>query len=389
MSVKLSAIATRPGSFRVSHAEMTGFLRAQLDDPVSARKYALLAREGSVSEKRSVLPDFGMTEREDARLYVPGKPFPDTARRMEVYRDEAVPLAIEVARESLERSDWRPDMVTHLITVSCTGLTAPGLECLLPESLGLPREIARHTVNFMGCYAAFHGLRLAHLICSQHPEARVLMVCVELCSLHFQRKPDHDNLRSMYLFNDGAAACTVSRTPMPGTKVLALHGFASALLPEGGGDMAWNVAAHGFEMVLSKRVPALLEPNIADTLDRLLSDHFLKREDIRHYAIHPGGRDILHSFRSAVGLPADSLSIPFQVLHDYGNMSSPTILFVLAALLEHQPPPQGPELVYAAAFGPGLTIESALLWLETNHPAEPASKKYPATGPFPPPTHVR
>jgi predicted naringenin-chalcone synthase len=378
MSVKLSAIATRPGTYRHSHAAVAGFLRQQQGD-VAARKYAMLSRSGSVSEKRSVLPDFGMPESRKARLYAPEDPFPDTARRMEIYRSEAVPLATDVAQDSLRLAGWHPEMVTHLITVSCTGLTAPGLECLLSESLGLPRDIDRHTVNFMGCYAAFHGLRLAHLICSRAPEARVLMVCVELCSLHFQRKQDHDNLRSMYLFNDGAAACVVSRTPLPGPSVLSLHAFASALLPAGSGDMSWNVAAHGFEMVLSKRVPSLLGANIAETLDRQLSDHFLKRDDIRHFAIHPGGRDILHSFLGAVGLPADQLSIPFRILHDFGNMSSATILFVLAGLLERQPPPPGPELVYAAAFGPGLTIESALLWLEPNRPPRNGPPILPTT----------
>ncbi len=362
----IHTICVAPGTYASDQPSMVQYLERACNDPVFARKYALLAREQSVQFKRSFLPDFSLELLNTPMLFVPDHPVPDIGQRMRVYADLAPSVGCAVAREVLHRAGKSTGDITHLITLSCTGLMAPGLECAIAERLELPAGIQRHTVNFMGCYAAFHGLRLAHLICSSHPDAQVLLVSVELSALHFQQGHSKDQVLGTYLFNDGAAACLVSGRRPVGMPCLQAGRFDSLLLHEGKADMAWTIGLKGFELVLSSRVPELVYRHIKKAVDHTLAGAALAPSNIRHFAVHPGGKNILGSFARALDIEDSALSRSYETLRNYGNMSAATILFVLNHLLADASAEPGP--VYAAAFGPGLTIESALLHLL---PAEP------------------
>ena len=214
----------------------------------------------------------------------------------------------------------------------------------------------------MGCYGAVNALRLADSIVRADPAARVLVVSVELCTLHFQKSPEPDHLVSNALFGDGAAAALVLGEPLPGGQpCLALQAFHCGLEPAGLADMAWHIGDFGFEMTLSGYVPALIEGGIGALVARLLHELPVPAQAIRHFALHPGGRKILEAIEKALGLSAHDNRHAYQVLREYGNMSSATVLFVLRELLAHATPADHCAPVLSCAFGPGLTMEAMLL----------------------------
>ena len=249
-----------------------------------------------------------------------------------------------------------PGAITHLITVSCTGMSAPGLDLQLMEALQLPTSVFRSSVNFMGCYAAIHGLKWADAICRSEPGAKVVVVCVELCTLHFQSEATKDNISSAMLFSDGAAAVLVTADTDP-RKGFRLEQFHSEVSLHGKRDMAWDIAQTGFRMTLSGYIPELLEADFASLVERALTRASLKTNDIRHWCIHPGGRRILDAIGKSLHLPGDALAHSYSVMRDYGNMSSPTLLFVLKRIQDALHDEDG-AYVFASAFGPGLTMET-------------------------------
>lgn len=305
-------------------------------------------------------------DRESGALLEPG-----TAVRNDIYAREADRLFIEVARHSLDADPAiTASDITHVVTVSCTGFHAPGPDYAIVRALGLPTAVQRYHLGFMGCYAALPALRAATQFCRADPQAVVLVVSVELCTLHLRSSSDPDTIIASSLFADGAAAALVTArdlpTPAPG---FVLDGFHTALIPEGADDMAWTVGDTGFEMVLSTRVPQLIGAHIDDALRQLWQGDDgvaagLGRAPIgdvvRHWAIHPGGRGILDRVQERLGLDDSQLHPAREVLRTCGNMSSATVMFVLQRILEHERPQPG-ERVAAMAFGPGLTAESALL----------------------------
>jgi len=288
-------------------------------------------------------------------------PEPTLKERNELFARESRRLATAVTAKLMRVHGIAPASITHLVTVSCTGFSAPGFDFHLVGDLGLSRDLHRFHIGFMGCFGAFPALKLAHSVCSSEPKARVLIVSVELCSLHFQLRPETDFLVSNSLFSDGCAAALVSsrREDSPGARFV-IDGFASRIIPDSESAMAWTIGEHAFDMRLSAYIPSLLETNITPLLDSLLASAGLGREDIRHWAIHPGGRKILDKLRGAIGLGSAALEDSYGVLRDFGNMSSATVLFVLRRILEHREPGR----CFAAAFGPGLTAETALLTQE-------------------------
>lgn len=333
-----------------------------LPEAEAGRLAKMYARSG-IETRHSVIPDYGCGP--EARRMYPStpdlEPFPGLSQRMAVFQQEALPLALKAVqacfdkRPTLQRSE-----ITHIISVTCTGLSAPGLDLMLLKALELPTSTMRTGVNFMGCYAALHGLKLAEAICQSQPEAVVLLVCVELCTLHFQKTPSPDNLAANLLFADGAAAALLcGEAKRPAGPVLQITGFASEVALQGWSDMAWDLSESGFLMRLSAYVPELLQQGIAPLVERALSGLGLKQADVAHWAIHPGGRKIVEVTELALGLPA--LEASRQILAECGNMSSPTVLFVLERIWERFMTWQPQERVLAAAFGPGLTLETALL----------------------------
>ena len=200
---------------------------------------------------------------------------------------------------------------------------------------------------------------MAQAFCEADPDATVLVVCLELCTLHLKFQSDPDSLISASVFADGAAAAVVSaRPPEDGRGALEMTAFATTLTPTGEEDMAWTVGDKGFDMVLSTYVPSIIEANLREALAPLFAEVGLTEEDIDHWAIHPGGRAILDKVEASLALAPDKLLPSREVLRDYGNMSSATVLFILQKLLAA--PAVDDEKVYAMAFGPGLTVESGL-----------------------------
>jgi predicted naringenin-chalcone synthase len=232
-------------------------------------------------------------------------------------------------------------------------MSAPGLDLQLMEILNLPKHIFRTSLNFMGCYAAIHALKLADAICKTDTTARVMIVCTELCTLHFQKEATPDNIASTLLFGDGSAAALVTHDIFH-SKGLHLKEFYSEVVPKGKKDMAWELSSTGFLMTLSGYVPELIEEDFEQLVQRALQKANIQKEEIRQWCIHPGGKRIVEAIQKSLGLISDDLQASYKVLREYGNMSSPTLLFVLKELMQEQK--EGS--VFAAAFGPGLTMET-------------------------------
>lgn len=296
---------------------------------------------------------------------------PGTKTRNEVYVREAWKLYVDAARMTLDADpDIVPSDVTHVITVSCTGFYAPGPDYEIVRALGLADSVQRYHLGFMGCYASIPALRAANQFCAADPDAVVLVVSVELCTLHLRSSEDPDMIVATSLFADGAAAGFVTaRSFDSDTPGFALDRFHTGLIPEGKKDMAWMIGDEGFEMVLSTAVPQLIGENIFDALRPLYSQEAELAagfedgsigEKIDHWAIHPGGRSILDRVEERLDLTEKQLTPAREVLRQYGNMSSATVLFVLKRILEEEGAGDG-ERVSAMAFGPGLTAEAALM----------------------------
>lgn len=320
-------------------------------------------RSSAIRSRSSVVPDY-VAEPGDFTFYPPTwslSPSPTTAERMELYRREAPPLALAAAAACLDRAPeiLRAD-VTHVIIVTCTGFFAPGLDTLLVKDLGLRADVERTVVGFMGCYAAFPALRAAVAACAMRDDAVVLVVCVELCSIHFQNELTMDNVIANCLFSDGAAAALVTaEKPPSGRAGFRIVDSYSRIEEDTESQMTWTVIDTGFQMTLSAEVPATLDRSIVPFANELLVRNSLTMEDVRFWAVHPGGRRIVDAVRDRLGLSEDEVAGSYEVLARFGNMSSPTILFVLEGVLDGAREPH--ELGIALAFGPGLTLESMLL----------------------------
>ncbi|MVA74766.1 type III polyketide synthase [Auraticoccus sp. F435] len=288
---------------------------------------------------------------------------PSTGVRNARYVEHVPDLVLQAARRALEQAPGlAASDVTHVVTASCTGFFAPGPDHVLVRDLGLPPATERFHLGFMGCYAAFPALRTARALCAADPSAVVLVVCVELCTLHVHAGDDVDTVVAASVFGDGAAAAVVTaRPPAPGATVLELTGFASTVVTTGEDEMAWTIGDQGFDMVLTGAVPRLVERHVAAALEPLrtrLPGMAGPWSDVPGWAVHPGGRSVLDRVQHALGLDEHQLAPSRRVLREHGNMSSATVLFVLAELLADADQP-GP--VCAMAFGPGLTVETALL----------------------------
>ncbi len=279
---------------------------------------------------------------------------PTTAARMAYYEQQALKLAEPAAAAALENASIRPEAITHLVTVSCSGFEAPGVDIGLISRLGLSAGVTRTNVGFMGCHGAFNGLRVAQAFAASNPKARVLVVCVELCSLHQQYSTDPQQIVANALFADGAAAIVVQGGAHPSN--WGLLDQQSLILKDTEDMMSWRIRDNGFEMTLSPSVPDLIRKDLRNWLDAWLPKSGLTLAGIRSYAVHPGGPRILNAVIEGLELPGEALDASRGILSEYGNMSSPTILFILDRLRS-----MGAETpCLALAFGPGLTIEAAL-----------------------------
>jgi predicted naringenin-chalcone synthase len=281
---------------------------------------------------------------------------PTTQHRMERYVQEAPTLAQRAATEALERAEVMPSEITHLVTVSCTGFSAPGFDIALIKRLGLPATTQRVHVGFMGCHGALNGLRVARGIAAAEPDSRILLCAVELCSLHFHYGWDPKKVVANALFADGAAAVVGAPATDGQSQPWRMAASGSCLIPDSEYAMTWNIGNHGFEMTLSTRVPGLIGENLRPFMDSWLAKHGLRVEDIRSWAVHPGGPRILSCVEEPLGLTPERTAVSREVLSEHGNMSSPTVLFILQRLRERE----APLPCVALGFGPGLVAEAAL-----------------------------
>lgn len=285
---------------------------------------------------------------------------PGTADRMERFSHFAPGLALASATGALATSATRPDEITHLIPVTCTGFFSPGLDIHLINSLGLRPEVQRVQVGFMGCHGAFNAMATARHIVLANPRAKVLICCVELCSLHLAYGFHPQRLVANALFADGSASAVIgldSSGSTPSTPAIA--DVSTLLIPSSLDAMTWRIGDHGFEMTLSPTVPALIRTHLPDCVNTLLAAHQLAVTDLQYLALHPGGPKVLTATTDALGVDPSMSAPSRQVLAEHGNMSSATILFVLQQLL--QSGARGHCL--ALGFGPGLTAEAMLLEL--------------------------
>ncbi|MGO4385609.1 type III polyketide synthase [Specibacter sp. RAF43] len=290
---------------------------------------------------------------------------PGTKARNDLFAVEASTLFIEAAAAAVAACDGvGPADITHVITVSCTGFFNPGPDYKIVRALGLDPAVQRYHLGFMGCYAAFPALRAAKAFCDADPQAVVLVVSAELCSLHVRTSNDPDTIMGSSLFADGAAAAVVTARELPSTRaVIDLDHFETVLTPVGEDSMAWNIGDQGFEMVLTTYVPRIIDDHIVGALEPLLAHEpalaARPYRDIRHWAIHPGGRSILDKVEAKLQLTADQLVPSRETLRNFGNMSSATVMFVLKHILG-LPAVDARESICAMAFGPGLTVETGL-----------------------------
>lgn len=309
---------------------------------------------------RDLVDDILQGTRHSGSVFLPGtdgeRGGPTTAQRMQYYAEHAPPLALAAARRALDEAGCPPGEISQLVTVSCTGFAAPGVDVQLIRGLGLPAVTPRTNVGFMGCHGALNGLRVARALAEADPGSKVLLCAVELCGLHYHYGWDPQKLVANALFADGAAALVGS---VDGADdAWRLRDSGACLLPESETAMTWTVGDNGFEMTLSKQVPVLIARHLRGWLEEWLAGSGLSVDEIGTWAVHPGGPRILTAVEEALDLSPDATAVSREVLARCGNMSSPTLLFILDRLRRAA----APRPCVALGFGPGLNAESALFF---------------------------
>ncbi len=300
-----------------------------------------LYKNSAISTRRSVMENFDLLFSE-----------PTPNERNDIYKEQAPKLAIEAAKKALDQWGEAPEKITHIISVSCTGMMAPGLECFIIQELALRPNVRRTAINFMGCCAAFNALAVARSIAREDASHYVLLVCTELCSLHGQVDLSSDSLLANALFADGSAACVIGRKR--DNYLWEIMEQSSFLLENTQKLMSWDVAESGYAMKLSLKVPVIIKKNIISFVKSIVHERNIFEEC--DWAIHPGGKDILQAIEKACSLLPWQTDASWQTLRENGNMSSATFLFVLQRLLKKRS-----QWALGLGFGPGLAMEGILL----------------------------
>ncbi len=328
------------------HRLFIDWAEGQIEDPRLRKLFLRMAERSGIEHRWSVLPPApgGRPHNEPGGFYHGA--MPPTSTRMRTYAAEAPELALKAIARLKEQVEL--EGVTHLVVASCTGFVAPGIDQIIARRLGLD-EVERTLVGFMGCYAAVSALRTAYHIVRSEPEARVLTVTVELCSLHLQETQALEPLLAMLQFSDGAAAALVSAEPGG----LEMSHLFSCALEDSAELIQWTIGDTGFEMTLSGEVPGRIQHALADEGVRTTLYNGWGPGEIDSWAVHAGGRSILDAVEKGLELPQGALFASRDVLARYGNMSSSTLMFVLAELIGRPDTGKG----VALAFGPGLAAE--------------------------------
>lgn len=362
MPAYIQAIAT----YTPEYSYEQDILREKMKDLVAENDlhrrliHQIYSRSG-IQTRHSVLKDF--KDQKNRELYYNGHgATPGTGIRNKIYERKGREMFVNIAQKVMDvYPEISPESITHLITISCTGFYAPGPDYDIIKALNLKPSIERYHLGFMGCYAVLPGLKLAAHICQSDPDANVMIVSNELCTLHFQGGTKTDDLISASVFADGSAGTIVTPDKPDSKNYFQISDFASTIIEEGSEEMTWSIGDTGFNMVLSTYIPEILSKNLDDFLGPVLEQYKLVRDDISLWAVHPGGRAILDRVEQQLNFPSDTLKYSRKILSDYGNMSSATVLFVLSEILTEKETESTPKNVLAMAFGPGITIESGHL----------------------------
>jgi alpha-pyrone synthase len=361
MNSAITAIGTATPVYTCSQSDIAGLMAKGLHlSPARSKILHKIYAASGIEQRHSVLADYARELGEFE--FLPNEkesPFPTTKERMSLYKAHALGLAISAIEDCLVNAPCQKE-ITHLITVSCTGMYAPGIDIEIVQHLQLSSSVKRTAVHFMGCYGAFNALKVADSISRAEASARVLVVCVELCSLHLQKEFTMDNIISNALFADGAAAVLIEQ-PLDATRYLKFETFHCDIVPQTQQEMTWHISDFGFEMVLSAYVPEAIKLGIHQFSQRLLKNAAISLQDIDYYAIHPGGVAILEACEESLGISPEDNRFSYDVLRQNGNMSSATILFVLKAIWKQLGVSDHHKTIFCCAFGPGLTLESMLL----------------------------
>lgn len=283
---------------------------------------------------------------------------PTTRHRMQLYADNAAPLAKTAVEGAFEEAGVDPRDVTHLVTVSCTGFDAPGVDVELIDGLGLAPTTERINVGYMGCHGAINGLRAAKAIAASEPGSLVLLSATELCSLHYRFNWDDEGIIGNALFADGSAAVLIRKTDdNSAVGDWTVRATGSCLIPDSKDAMSWKVGDHGFEMRLTSEVAEKINIHLRPWITGWLEKYGYSLETVGSWAVHPGGPRILQAVEESLELPEGATRFSHEVLAELGNMSSPTVLFILDRLRQAE----AKKPCVALGFGPGLMAEAALL----------------------------
>ena len=327
------------------------------EDPRQQRLMRIMFRKSGVSNRHTVIPwQTGYTWKQGPESAPSGRG-PSTGQRMQIYADQAASLARRASGDALEDAGLDAREMTHLITVSCTGFDAPGVDIDLIQTLGLPPTTERIHVGYMGCHAAINGLRAARGLAASDSDARILLCAVELCSLHYRLTWEAEGMVGNALFADGAAAVVCAASESRGPALWKLCSTGSCLIPDSQDEMSWKIGDHGFEMRLTGQVPVLIEEHLEPWMSAWLDGRGHSIGSVGTWAVHPGGPRILDAVEAAIRLPKDACMVSREVLDQFGNMSSPTVLFILDRLRRSDPALP----IVMLGFGPGLMAEAALL----------------------------
>jgi predicted naringenin-chalcone synthase len=363
MSFRILGLGTAVPAHRMSQKDSAALAqRVICQTEQQARILTALYLKAGVSNRYTVLPHeialnwAPQAAGEAAGLATAVSFGPTTGERMRFFAEHASPLAGQAALRAIEKAGVDPRRITHLVIVSCTGFSAPGVDIDLIDALELRPTTQRIQVGYMGCHGAMNGLRGAHAVTTADPEAMVLLCCVELCSLHYRFDWDPPRMVANALFGDGAAAIVGAGGPVGSSQEWTVAATGSCVVPDSKEAMSWRIGDYGFEMTLAATVPELIRRHLRDWLAAWLDEYGHSIESVASWAIHPGGPRILHACAESLGLAPDQIAVSEEVLAEFGNMSSPTVLFIVDRLRERQ----APRPCVSLAFGPGLTAEAAL-----------------------------
>ncbi|HWY10124.1 MAG TPA: type III polyketide synthase [Bacteroidia bacterium] len=357
-------ISTAVPDFLITNENLIKFYSEALeaeDKNAITKKLTFLSGKTKINKRYSCIPDFKGNSYE---LYKDGNSNRPVEERMELYKKNIMPLASKAINIVLSETGIETNDITHLITVSCTGLFAPGFEFLVAEKYKL-QNTEKIALNFMGCYAGLKALKHAHYIAQADPTACILIVSAELCSLHFYPSDSDEDILSNLLFADGAAAvvvCGNESKHIQNKLTLSIDSIGTSYIPNTMNLMTWNISSSAFRMYLSRNIADAIKENVHSVVNDFLGNGINETE---HWAIHPGGAKIVEAVQESLQLSESNVEDSMNVLREYGNMSSPTILFILSRILnkikKENPVPTaiGTKKIFACAFGPGLNIEMA------------------------------